>query len=64
MTDNNQVLYISRMFTYWMDEKLSTNIQQLWNKPYTKLQKYAFGYLETLQIYIVLFDKPVLAFQK
>lgn len=47
-----------------MNEKLTTNIQQLWNKPYTKLQKYAFGYLETLQIFIVLFDKPVLAFQK
>lgn len=52
------------MFTYWMDEKLSMNIHQLWSKPYTKLQKYACGYLETLQIYTVLFDKPVHAFQK
>lgn len=47
-----------------MDEKFSTNIQQVWNEPYTKLQKYALGYLETLQIYIALSDKPVLAFQK
>lgn len=44
------------MFTYWMDEKLSTNIQQPWNKPYTKLQKYAFGYLETLQIHSSLWQ--------
>ena len=52
------------MSTCWMDEKHLTNIQQLWNKPYTELQKYTFSYLHTLQVYRVLSCKPVLAFQK